>query len=133
MKQLTIMTDDRVGILADISYILGKARMSILGVSAEAYDGNAIINLVVKDDKKASGLLSANGYKVLETDLIMVKVKDEPGALTGISSKLKSAKINVESLFLIMRCKGHSIGALKVDKPKAAKRVLADCLFECKK
>ncbi len=132
MKQLTIMTNDRVGILADISYILGKAKMSIIGVTAEAYEGNAIINLMVKDDKKASGLLAANGYKVLETDLIMIKVKDEPGALSSVSKRLKDAKINVESLFLIMRCKGHSIGALKVDKPKAAKRILADCLFECK-
>ena len=126
MKQLTIVTEDKVGVLADISYILGKAKMSIMGVSAEAYEGKAIVNLVVKDDRKAIDILSANGYKVYESDMIMVKVKDEPGALSNISAKLKEANISVQSLYLIMRCKGYSVGALKVDKPKAAKKLLLD-------
>jgi len=129
MKQLTIITEDRVGLLADISYILGKARMSILGVSAEAHDGNAIVNLVVKDDKRAEQLLAANGYKVLESDMLVVRVKDEPGALSSLSKKLKDANISVQSLYLVMRSEGHSLGALKVDKPKAARKVLKGSLL----
>lgn len=130
MKQLTIMMDDKVGALADISYILGKAKVNIESVSAEVYSGKVVINLTVKNDVKASEVLSKNGYTVLKSDVLVVKVKDEPGALSEISNRLKKANINVESLFVLTRGNGYSVDVFKVDKPKAAKRLLSDCLMK---
>ena len=130
MKQLTIMMDDKVGALADISYLLGKAKVNIESVSAEVYSGKVVINLTVKNDVKASEVLSKNGYTVLKSDVLVVKVKDEPGALSEISNRLKKANINVESLFVLTRGNGYSVDVFKVDKPKAAKRLLSDCLMK---
>ncbi|MCX6773186.1 MAG: ACT domain-containing protein [Candidatus Micrarchaeota archaeon] len=58
MKQITIVADDKVGLLADISYILGKARVNIDAISVEVHGGKAIISLTFKDDKKAISLLA---------------------------------------------------------------------------
>lgn len=131
MKQLTITMDDKVGALADISYILGKAKINIESVSAEVYGGKVVINLTVKDDVKATRLLAANGYKVLETDVLVIKVKDEPGELSKISNRLKEANIGVQSLYILARGEGYSLDVFKVDKPKAAKKLLADCILQC--
>ena len=124
MRQLTIVSEDKVGVLADISYILGTAKINIEAISVEVYDGKAIVNLTVKDDKKASQLLSANSYKVLESEIIVVRVKDEPGQLSDISKTLKEAGVNIESLFLLGRGNGFALDAIKVDKPKKAARLL---------
>jgi len=124
MKQITIVADDKVGVLADISYILGKARINIESVTAEVHGGKAMVNLTVKDEKKAAQLLSANGYKVLESEILVVKLKDEPGELSKMSKLLKDAGISIENLYLLARGEGVSLDAIKVDKPKKAKAVL---------
>jgi len=130
MKQLTIMVDDRVGLLADISYVLGAARINIESISVEVQGGKALINVTVKDDKRAEQLLAANGYKVLESDVLVVKVKDTPGQLAEVSKRLRDANISVQSLYLVAKGDGYTLDALKVDKPKAAKKLLGDCVLK---
>ncbi len=124
MKQITIVAEDKVGVLADITYILGTARINIESISVEVREGKAIINLTVKDERKAAQLLSANGYRVLESEILVLKVKDEPGQLSDISRLLKENGVNIQSLYLLARGGGHALDALKVDKPKKAAKLL---------
>lgn len=124
MKQITIVTDDKVGVLADVSYILGKAKINIEALSVEVHGGKAMINISVKDEKKAIRLLSANSYNVLESEIIIVKVKDEPGELARISKLLHDGGVGVESLYLLARGEGFSLDAIQADKPRKAKEIL---------
>ena len=126
MKQITIVTDDKVGVLADVSYILGKAKINIEALSVEVHGGKAMINISVKDEKKAIRLLTANSYKVLESEIIIVKVKDEPGELARISKLLHDGGVSVESLYLLARGEGFSLDAIQADKPRKAKEILRD-------
>ncbi|MCX6772039.1 MAG: ACT domain-containing protein [Candidatus Micrarchaeota archaeon] len=128
MKQLTVVVADKVGVLAELSYLLGKARVNIEAISAEVQGGKSVISLVVSDEKKAEMILKSNGYHVLAGEILVVKVKDAPGALSEISKKLQRAKINIESIYLLTRGEGYSLDALMVDKPKKAKKVLAGYL-----
>jgi hypothetical protein len=84
----------------------------------------------VSDEKKAEMILKSNGYHVLSGEMIVVKVKDAPGALSDISKKLQKAKVNIESIYLLTRGEGYSLDALMVDKPKKAKKVLAEYLVK---
>ncbi len=131
MKQLTVVSDDKVGVIADISYILGKARINIEAIACEVYGGKAVINITVKDEKKAAQMLSSNGYTVLESEILVVRVKDEPGQLSNVSKILGEEGVNIESLYLLCRGKGHSIDAIKVDKPKKAMKLLAPYIAKC--
>ena len=130
MKQLTVVSEDKVGVLADISYILGKARINIEAITCEVYEGKAVVNLTVKDDKKAAQMLSSNGYKVLQSEILVVRVKDEPGQLSQVSKSLKDAGVNIESLYLLARGNGFSLDAIKVDKPKKAMKVLGPFILK---
>jgi len=125
MEELTIVVDDKVGIVADISYILGKARINIESIMVEVHGGKAIIEIAVKDAKKAMQYLSGSGYRVLESELLVVTLKDEPGALSQMSSLLAKEKINILNLFFIAKEAGCSVLALKVDHPKKAEKLLA--------
>ena len=130
MKQIAVVAEDRVGLLADISYILGKARINIEAIAVQVQGGKAVVNLTVKDDEKATRMLSSNGYHVLSSEIMLVKVKDEPGELSKLSAGLKEAGINIESLYVVARGSGFSIDALKVDKPKKAKKLLSSSLVD---
>ena len=130
MKQITLVVADRVGVLAELSYLLGKARVNIEAISAEVQGGKSVINLVVSDEKRAEMILKSNGYHVLAGEMLVVKVKDMPGALSEISKKLQKARINIESIYLLTRGEGYSLDALMVDKPKKAKKVLAEYIVK---
>jgi len=130
MKQITVVADDKVGLLADISYILGKARINIEAIAVEVIGHKAVINLTLKDDKRAAELLKNNGYRVLESEVLVVKLKDEPGELARISERLAEAGINVESLYLLSRHEGYSLDALRVGNYKKAAKLLENCLVK---
>ncbi|HIH18373.1 TPA: ACT domain-containing protein [Candidatus Micrarchaeota archaeon] len=130
MRQITIVADDKVGVLADISFILGKAKINIESLSAEVQGGKAMINISVKDEKKATRLLSANNYKVLQSEILIVKVKDEPGELSKISKILSEGGVNIESLYLLARSSGFTLDAINVDKPKKAALLLKGYLVK---
>ncbi len=128
MKQITLIAKDEVGVLADISYILGKARINIESISVASLEGKAIITMFVKDGKRAKKLLKSNNYKVLESEAFVLKLKDEPGQLSNISRMLSKKGVSIANLYVIAREKGSTIMSIKVDKPKAAKKVLAPYL-----
>ncbi|MCX8174872.1 MAG: ACT domain-containing protein [Candidatus Micrarchaeota archaeon] len=123
-KQITLVVDDKVGVLADVACILGKARINIESISAVSMEGKAIITLFVSDEKRAAGLLRKYGFHILESEIIVLKLKDEPGELSKVSSALSEAGINIINLYIIAKERGFSIIAAKVDKPSAAKRLL---------
>ena len=132
MKQITIVVDDKVGVIADLSYLLGKTKINIDALSAEVHGGRGVINMTVSDEEKASKVLKSNGYNVLSNEIIVIKIKDEPGALSEVSNKLQKAKISIKSLYLISRGEGFALDALIVDKPKLAKKLLENYIVKAK-
>ena len=132
IKQITVVAEDKVGLLADISYILGKARVNIESLSAEASGNKCIIDLAVKDDKKATELLTYNGYQVLQPDMLVVRIMDKPAQMAQFTSKLSKEKIRIITLSIITKENGFDTYSLQVDHPAKAKRVLAVYMREDK-
>ncbi len=124
MEQLTVVADDKVGVLADISYLLGNSKINIDSLSVVSMDNKAILSFFVKDAKKASSILKANGYNVLESEILVVLIKDEPGQMASLTGILAKEKIRVLNLYYVAKEKGICIVAVRVDKTTKAKRVL---------
>ena len=125
IKQITVVAEDKVGLLADISYILGKAKINIESLSVEVQGNKCLIDLSVKDEAKAISLLTSNGYQVLKADILVVKIKDEPAQMAQFTSRLAKEKINMVSMSMITKENGYDTYALQVDHTAKAKRVLA--------
>jgi hypothetical protein len=130
MEQLTIIVDDRVGLLADISYLLGKSNINIISVQVISIGGKAILSFLVKNRKKAIEILKSAGYKVLEYAVLVIKLEDKPGQLAALSSLLVKENINILNLYFISKEKGFSILALRVDKIQKAKKLLSNYLVK---
>lgn len=128
MKQVTIVADDRIGLLADISYILGRSHINIETVSVAVASGKAFISLGVTDADRAAKLLKANNYSVVESDVLVVKLSDEPGELAHISKMLAKAGINIVSVSILAKDKGVVFDAIQVDKIEPARKILKQYL-----
>lgn len=132
MKSLTIVSDDRSGLLADISYILGKENINIDALSVEVVGKKALIALSVKNYQRALDVLQKNGYKSTETDAIVVKLSNMPGGINKIAEILLDENINIENMYMLSSDNNESVFALIVDKPRKASRVLHDFLLHRK-
>jgi len=124
MKTITIVADDRVGLLADVSYILGKAKINIDAIGVDVVGGKALITLTIKKSDEAQRILTQNGYKVTDSNVIVVKLEDRPGELNKITSKLADEKINIQNVHMLSRDGKSTVLALVVDNPRRASRLL---------
>ncbi len=124
MKTLTIVADDKVGLLADISYILAKARINIESVNVDVVAGKAIISLGVADAIKGKQVVEAAGFKVEEANSIVIKLQDSPGELSNVTGILSKDGINVQSVHTLSKDGKTTIIALLVDKPRRATTLL---------
>src|SRR5512137_818874 len=100
MQGITVVADDRVGLLADISYILGTTHINIESISVSAIGGKAVITLLVKNPEKAESVLKNNGFSVSSGNVLFFRVEDKPGALAAVAKRLADNKINGENLTL---------------------------------
>ncbi len=130
MQEITVVADDRVGLLADISYILGTTHINIESISVTAIGGKAVITLLVKNTEKAEAVLKNNGFSVSSGNVLFVRVEDRPGALAEIAKRLADNKINGENLTMVTKDGNSGILSIKVDRLRKARDVLKDCLIE---
>lgn len=129
MKSVTIVADDRVGLLADISYLLGKAKVNIESISVDVVAKKAVISLTIKDSDKATSVLQNAGFKVTESNSIVVKLVDKPGELSRITAMLAESGISIENVHIVSRDGSNTILSVVVDKPKKAVKLLDEFLL----
>ena len=116
MKEVSIISDDKIGLLADISYLLGKSNINIESVSATSVGGKAVISVLVKNREKTKDVLQKNGFKVSEHDTFFINVKDKPGQLAEISKMFSDAEINLDNVHLVSKDGKNVIYGLTVNK-----------------
>lgn len=124
MKEIVVIARDRVGLLADITYMLASTKMNIDTLSVTAVGGEAVIYMGVKDEKKAKKILEANKLKVMSSEQVVVVLEDKPGEMSNLSRMLADYKINILNVHLVSTARGKQIYALRLDKPKKAKKIL---------
>jgi len=128
MKSITIIENDRVGLLADISYILGKARINIESISVDVIGNKALVRLIVKDAKETKDVLEMNKFHVSEENATILKLPDQPGELSRITSLLAKDKIDIKNVHIISRNGKETILSIVTDKPKKTEVILKDIL-----
>lgn len=126
MKTVTIISDDKVGLLADISYILGKAKINIESINVDVVGDKAIVNLAMSDNSRGRDVLEASGYRVTENDTVVIKLDDKPGELNRITALLSKEGVSIENVHMLSKDGKNTVLSLRVDKPKRALNLLKE-------
>jgi len=129
MKTITIIAEDKVGLLADVSYILGKAKVNIESINGDVVSDKSIIMLSLSDAAKGKEVLEASGYKVTEVNSIVLKLNDEPGELGKVTNMLSGEGISINNVNMLSKDGKQTVLSLNVDKPKRASTILQSYLL----
>jgi hypothetical protein len=128
MKQLTIITEDRPGLLTEIATILAEAGINIEDVDAEAAGPTSAISIGVDRYDEALRILSARGWKVFAENTILIEVPDAPGALARVARRFSDAGVNLRSVRFVRRRKGKALVALCTPEESRALELVRDLL-----
>ncbi len=129
MKQLTVISENRVGVLADICNILGHAGVNLESISAMGMGDHGVIRVITSDPITAEKLLKRKGYNVNVEDVIVVKVRNRPGELGKITELIAREGVNLESVYLLNKDDQHAYISIKPASEKEYE-TLKDVLSE---
>ena len=125
LKQLTIFVENKQGTLVNITDILAKNNVNMRALSIADTQDFGILRLIVNDNETATKALTEAGYLLKMTDVVGVKIGDQPGKLSKALEVLDDANINMEYLYAFMaRTEKHAYVVLRVADNAAAEKVL---------
>ena len=123
MKEITIISPNDVGALAQIAEALGSIGVNIEAISAYGVGERAIFRLITGDvSSTVKSLSKVPNIKVEEADVIIHKMINRPGELAKITRKLANRGVNLESLYIVSRKQDFTevaIRPVKKDMEKA--------------
>ncbi len=96
VKQISVFSENRPGRLAAIAHALEAEKVNILAFSIAEAEGFGVVRALVDKPDKAYSRLTALGFNVAFTDVIAVRMRDEPGGLWDIARSLGDGNINIE-------------------------------------
>ncbi len=125
LKQLTVFVENKQGALVAITDTLANNHINLRALSIADTEEFGILRLIVNDTDTAARVLSEAGYLLKATDVIGVKIGDEPGKLSKALEVLDKAQINMEYLYAFMaRTEKHAYVVLRVADNAAAETAL---------
>lgn len=94
-KELIVTTEDKLGMLAEITSVITGQGVNISAICAYGMEGKAIFMMLTSDNQKAKIQAESKGWKVEESDVVVVEMPDKVGAVKEIADKLKAKNVNL--------------------------------------
>lgn len=130
IAQLAVFLENRVGALLALTRSLDGLGLSLASVSVIDSVDHAVARLVVERPELAYETLRADGYSIVESELLGVALPDGMG-IRGVLSALLLAELNVHYLYpLVTSSSLGAVLAVYVEEPEAATRVLNEKGYE---
>jgi hypothetical protein len=100
-EEIVITTENKVGLLADISRIMSESGINIEAVVGYEYDKKARILLVTSANLLMMDALKKRGYdSVKETEVVEVDLENKPGAVKVVTTELANAGIDIHYIYV---------------------------------
>ena len=127
LKQLTVFVENKQGTLVDITDTLATNGVNLRALSIADTQDFGLLRLIVNDNETAASALQEKGYILKITDVIGVKIGDQPGKLSKALSVLAETGVNVEYLYAFMaRTQKHAYVVLRPTDNAAAEKALEE-------
>ena len=111
-ERIIIMVDNQVGVLAGITTVLAGAGINVESMNTQTAGDRGAIVLTADDTDRALSVLNQAGYKAVSDDAVVVRLKDEPGALARVADQLRQGGVNIQNLHILARHDGYALIAL---------------------
>lgn len=98
-SQLSVYLENRVGALAELCARLERERVNQLAICAIDTVEEAVVRIVPEDAMRAGDALEAAGFRAIETEVLLVELDHDAGALGRVASTLAERGVNIDYLY----------------------------------
>lgn len=98
-KQFTLYLENKPGVLARITDRLAKSKINIEGISVASSTEVGLVQIVVSNAVTTRKLLTSMGVSFTVQDVALVPLKNRPGSLSRVISRLAGRGINVNYVY----------------------------------
>jgi len=121
-REFSVKLPNRPGELARVTDALHKDGVNIRTISTEPHA--EVVRIVTADPDKSRESLRRAGLEFSERNLLVVKLKDEPGELARISGALAKEGVNIDAAYMLDKDSKHVHVAFAVSDEDKAKNIL---------
>ena len=123
-KQISVFLENKEGRLAHVTRVLGESGINIRALSIADTSDFGILRFIVNDPDSAYRQLKANGFTVSATEVIAVRIPDNPGGLASVLDKVSEENLNIEYLYAFLgTTNDEALIIFKVEDIEKAERV----------
>jgi len=125
--QFSIFLVNKPGVLASVTSMLAEAKVNIIALAMMDSVENGVLRFICDDPDEARTVLNSSGDNWTETDVIVVEIRNEPGALASIALRLARANISIAYAYVTGGVgDGRTNAIFKPSDTKLAQKVLAE-------
>ncbi len=99
LSQLSLFIQNQPGAIAEPCRILAENNINIYTMTLAETNDYGVLRLIVKEWQKARDVLAKAGFTANLTDVVAVKVPNQPGGLAEVLEKMGKIGINVVYMY----------------------------------
>jgi hypothetical protein len=106
LQEIVLRSEDRVGVLAEITRVLSEMGINLLSVRLRSSEGVAVVHLLTTSQSYACEALKDAGFDISERDVVMIELPHHPGFLRRASEALARKDITIVDLHISVPMEG---------------------------
>jgi hypothetical protein len=124
-KQFSIYLENRPGRLASVLAALAADKVNLVALSVMDHNDRATLRLVTSDADRTERALRVLDITPVVTDVLLVELRNQPGALARVCELLGTEHINIDYTYCSSGDRaGKTVAVFKVSQLEKARRVL---------
>jgi hypothetical protein len=125
-KQVSVFLENKPGRLANVLLALARDKVNITALAVMDSHEHSVLRMVVNDVARAVQSLNALNTPHAQADVLVVELRNQPGALAHVCGLLGAEHINIEYAYCSSGGRnGKTVGVFKVSNTEKATRVLS--------
>jgi hypothetical protein len=125
-KQVSVFLENKPGRLANVLSALAREKVNITALTVMDSHEHSVLRVVTNDLARTLQVLNGLGARHAESDVLVVELRNQPGALARVCELLGAEHINIEYAYCSAGGRnGKTFGIFKVSNTDKAMKVLA--------
>lgn len=129
MKQITILSQNRRDLIADVTQVLSESGINLDSITGRNFGEQSIATITTKSyDEALSILQKYPDLQIISENALIVRIEDELGSLAKLARRFADAGINIRSVRFVERHDGYALVAISTERTEEALGLVQDIL-----
>jgi len=126
IKQFSVFLENKPGRMANVLSALAREKINLTALTVMDSHEHSVLRFVADNLDKTRQVMKSLSIPAAETDVVLVELRNQPGALAHVCELLASEHINIDYAYCSAGGRnGKTLGIFKVSSTEKASRVLS--------